>query len=310
MSNAAGVPRRAETLAVACIAAADPYDGPMPTFALLSLLLAAAPAQPPYRGAARFSMGRGAGSVELIQHRDGSLVLQASDGRNSVACAEYRPGLWPAYRDYFARIAGEWFATPHTAFGSVDGDVTPYAGRAGLCDLSAFTYDYRVFLEVAKIERDVRTDYVRVEISPIDVSHSIRDVSSVQRAEDNTFGVRLAQAAAALATGLAGGTQSDTMPTLKALEGGIEDTRQYRVKVIDAHTDLALFVLVLDAYVAGGKLPTNEDIGAAYRIREMLGDDRPEVFFRVLARLANGEPSTQLMLRLRDCEDAVSCLDR
>lgn len=48
-------------------------------------------------------------------------------------------------------------------------------------------------------------------------------------------------------------------------------------------------------------------------IPELMGDVRPAVFFHILAHLATGARSTDLLVRLRACpegEDRLVCLDR
>jgi hypothetical protein len=85
----------------------------------------------------------------------------------------------------------------------------------------------------------------------------------------------------------------------------VEDTKSYNVQVIDAHSDLSLFVLVLDAYLLGGALPNNSDIEAAYRLRKVLRLTDSESFFAILAHLARDEAATAILQRIQSCEEGV-----
>jgi len=278
---------------------------------LTAILVASASpaiAEGTYRGLGRFELGVTPTSLALVQHADGSMVLQASDGDHAVTCYGENREWWTGARALFAGVLEGWYRVPSQHF-----QVTVPFGEDSdrTCELSAFTLDYHTYVEIVAIDQGVRAEYARVELSPIATSHSIVEVLAVQRVEDNTDGVRLAQAAVVMIDILAGDT-SQTIPKLEWLESQIEDTATYSTKIIEAHSDLALFVLVLDTFLHSGNLPSNSDIGAAYRVKDMLRDDRPRLFIRVLGSLAGGETASSLLRRVRACGDGadpIVCLD-
>lgn len=270
--------------------------------ALLAVAVAAEP--PPYRGVPTFSIGMAGTRLSLVQHADNSLVLRASDAYGSVACAPYDAQVWPKYRAFFAQIAETWYTAPNLRFPSADPTFVAHKGTPGVCDLSAYTSAHHVFVEVAQVEAGVRTGFVRVELSPIETSHTIVETSDVQRAEDNTFGVRLLQVAAAMGGATAG--------QLHDMDRAVEDTSTYSKKVITAHTDLSLFVLVLDAWKETGALATNTVVESAYRVRDIIKDESSEFFFRVLGRFGRGDTAASIVVKLQACGEATppaQCLD-
>lgn len=262
----------------------------------------------PYQGLAQFQLGVHPTRLAIVQHADGSLALQADDGHRSVVCFGEDRAWWTQARTLLLTMAEGWHTTPSQQFSTV---VPERVGAAHSCELSAYSVDHHLYVEVVGLEDGVRAGYAKVELSPIAASHSIVEVLAVQRVEDNTFGVRLAQAAAAATAALAG-EPSSARSAVIALEGGIEDTRTYNVDIIEAHSDLARFVLVLDTYLHSGRVASNDDIATAYRVRDILGDARPDLFVRVLSRVTRGESASSLVRRLQACgpeADPIVCLE-
>lgn len=99
---------------------------------------------------------------------------------------------------------------------------------------------------------------------------------------------------------------------LHDMDRAVEDTSTYSKKVITAHTDLSLFVLVLDAWKETGALATNTVVESAYRVRDIIKDESSEFFFRVLGRFGRGDTAASIVVKLQACGEATppaQCLD-
>jgi hypothetical protein len=281
---------------------------------LLGAAIAATPTAP-YRGAATFALGVRGTTLSFVEHADGALAVRASDGTGATACPLPGRDSVVALRALLAEINDGWYRSEH-----VDFPVVPASGVVGstpTCEFHAYTVGYRVYLQVSRRDGGAWTDLVTAELSPVRTSYTVTDHQTVQRVEDNADSVRVA--AAALAAGAAASARGQ--PTLAAmaslyalgtLGAEVEDTATRYVHVIDAHTDLALSVIVLDTYLFGGHLPRADDIEAGYRIREILHEPSPLLFCRVLGRLASGRSAASILTSLQACgteRSAVECLE-
>jgi hypothetical protein len=276
---------------------------------MIGLLLAAGP-PPGSPNAREFWLGLNGTRLTVTQHADGSAVLRAVDRGGSATCRPDGAAEWVEIRDLFSDIAGTWQTQPTLRFG-------PVRGHGGFgCELMAYTVGGRVFVEVAEMTAAGRLGYARVELSPTLASHTIVETSSVQRVETNEDGLRAVKTGLAVAAVLLGRpSPAQAAAIFLAAEvkpSEIEDTTTYYRRVIEAHTDLALLVLTTNAYLYGGYVPRNEDVDAAYRVADLLHDDRPELFIRVLSTLASGTRATNLLVALNNCpeEDPIACLDK
>ena len=276
---------------------------------LLGLLLAATP--PPGSPSAReFWLGLNGTRLTVTQHADGSAVLRAVDRGGSATCRPDDPSEWAEIRDLFSDIAAKWQTEPMLRVGPVRG-----RGAFG-CELLAYTVGGRVFVEVAEMTSAGRLGYARVELSPTLASHTIVETSATQRVETNEDGLRAVKTGLAVAAVMLGRpSQAEAAAIFRAAEvkpSEVEDTTTYYRRVIEAHTDLALLVLTTNAYLYGGYVPRNDDIDAAYRVADILNDDRPELFIRVLSTFASGVRATNLLVALNECpeEERLACLDR
>jgi hypothetical protein len=296
-------------------------SGMLAFFAAALAAAPVAPAPPPYRGAATFGLGSHGTTLSFAEHSDGTLAVRIGDTIGSMACALPDHASVVSIRTMLLDMSEAWFSDENVTLSPV---LVQPAHAASGCEFRAYTRGHRVYIEAARLDGGVRVDLVTAELSPISVSHTIVDTQTVQRVEDNADAVHLVQAAAALAAGVAGtttahGEGSAALDGTAALfstaagvaSGDIEDTSTRYLHVIEAHTDLALSVIVLDTYLYGGHLPRNEDIDAGYRIRDILAEPSPAFFCRILSRLAAGQSASVILTGLRACgEDRppIECL--
>ena len=234
--------------------------------------------------------------------------MQAFDSIGSTSCSLAK-GEVDGLKALLIAVHTGWFQSPALTFP---------AHLSNGCRISAHTNKYRVFLEVASIENDVLSGYSKVELSPIETSHSIVDTLAVQRVEDNSFGVSLLSRAHLLLTAAAYPPEeailavllgAEVMPDVLTEETKTslrEDTTTYWSHTVIAHTDILLLTLVLGSYQNTGKVPTTQDIESAYRIEDILKTNDPQVFTLLLSAFAAGETSSDILVRLKDCTDASS----